>query len=272
MIDLSFTESERPIVAQFFTANPEKMFQTSKLALDLGFDGIDINMGCPEKNIQKQGSGACLIKNPELAKSLVVAAKEGCENKIPVSVKTRIGYNADTLEDWLPNLFEVNPAAITIHARTKKEMSKVPAKWGRIADAVKLRDSYFKNSSTKPLIIGNGDVRSLEEAKKLTEEFGVDGVMIGRGIFGNPWFFNHKQKKEELPVEEILKVMLEHTKLFWEELVPLGKSFEIMKKNFKAYATSFTGSTELRGALYECKTYEEVEKVVNHFLSSSKQI
>src|SRR5581483_8670967 len=137
--DLAFTEAERPIVAQFFTSKPEMMKKAAELARELGFDGIDINMGCPDKSVEKQGAGAASIKNPKLAQEIILAAKQGAGN-LPVSVKTRIGYNKNALETWLPALLETNPAVITIHARSRKEMSNVPARWEHIRRAVEIRN------------------------------------------------------------------------------------------------------------------------------------
>lgn len=256
-IDLSYVEEERPIVAQVFTAHPEKMREAAEYVASLGFDGLDINMGCPERNVVKQGAGASLVQNPILAKELIVAAKEGAAGRIPVSVKTRIGFNEDTLESWLPNLLEAKPAAITIHARTKKEMSLVPADWGRVKRAVEIvRD-------TGTLIIGNGDVKSLEEARARVRETGCDGVMIGRGIFGNPWLFD--EKKKEVSTEEKLTVMAEHTRLY-EELFHGKKSSELMKKHYKAYVHGFPEAKELRVKLMDCHTAKEVEEIVEEFL------
>lgn len=143
--DLGYSETERPIVAQFFTSKPENMKKAAELALKLGFDGVDINMGCPDKSVEKQGAGAALLKNPKLAAELIRAAKEGVQNKLPISIKTRLGYNRDELETWLPELLAEHPAAIIIHARTHKEMSKVPARWERIKRAVEIRNEYFNN-------------------------------------------------------------------------------------------------------------------------------
>ena len=252
-----YSEEERPIVAQLFGSNPENMKNASKLVEDLGFDGVDINMGCPEKNVNKQGSGAAMVKTPGLAREIIYAAKEGVKN-IPVSVKIRLGYNHDELDTWLPNLLETNPAVVTIHARTRKEMSKVPAKWNRVADAVKIRDDLNSDS----LIFGNGDVFSLEQARSRAIETGCDGVMIGRGIFGNPWFFSSKVPT----TEEKLNVLVEHTKLF-EELIEY-KSFSVMKKHFKAYVEGFDGAKELRVKLMETENAEEVEKEIKTFLKT----
>jgi tRNA-dihydrouridine synthase len=165
-------EYERASKAQLFTAHPEKMREAAKYIAELGFDGLDINMGCPERNIVKQGTGAALMQNPKLAKELILAAKEGVENKIPVSVKTRVGFNADDLEVWLPNLLEANPAAITIHARTKKEMSLVPANWDRVKRAVEIAHG------SGVLILGNGDVKNLDEARTRVAETACDGVIV----------------------------------------------------------------------------------------------
>jgi tRNA-dihydrouridine synthase len=160
MRDLVFTESERPIIAQFFSATPQYMESAARLALELGFDGIDINMGCPDKSIEKQKAGAMLMKNPKLAAQLIAAAKRGAGH-LPVSVKTRIGYNKVEIEEWLPALLDAGPVAITVHGRTRKEMSKVDAHWDCIKRAVEIRNE--KKSST--LILGNGDVKTIEEAQ-----------------------------------------------------------------------------------------------------------
>ncbi len=258
MIDLQYTENERPIVAQVFTAHPEKMREAARIIAELGFDGVDINMGCPDKNVMKQGAGAKLMQNPTLAQELILAAQEGVKGRIPISVKTRIGYNRDELEKWLPKLLETKPAAITVHARTKKEMSLVPANWDRIARAVEIA------RGSDVLVIGNGDVKSLTEARAKVSETGVDGVMIGRGIFGNPWLFSER----EVSLEEKLRVMVEHTRLY-EELFAKRKSFEVMKKHYKAYAHGFPEAKELRVKLMDCRTREEVAEMVEKFLSRS---
>ncbi len=278
--DLAFTEEERPIVAQFFTSKPEMMEKAAALAVELGFGGVDINMGCPDKSVEKQKAGAALIKNPKLAQEIILAAKKGARNNlpaseagIPVSVKTRIGYNKNELETWLPAILETEPAAVIVHARTRKNLSLVPADWEYIKRAVEIRDE-MKNQT---LILGNGDVRDLADAKQKAKETSCDGVMIGRGIFGNPWLFAGK-----IPtMEEKLKVLIEHAKLF-EKLVqpkpvagkaPLrqgyggqGKSFAVMKKHFKAYVNGFDGAKELRVKLMESENAKEVEKTVKSFL------
>lgn len=269
--DLSYTEIERPIVAQFFTSKPEMMEKAAELAVDLGFDGIDINMGCPDKSIEKQGAGAGLIKNPKLAQEIILAAKKGASKNgknIPVSVKTRIGYNKNELETWLPAILETNPAVVTIHARTRKEMSLVPARWEHVKRAVEIRDNFVDSNGKKSetLIFGNGDALDLNDAKNKVRETGCDGVMLGRAIFGNPWLFNREISRDDIGIAERLQVMVEHTKLF-EKLLS-HKSFAIMKKHYKAYVTGFDGAKELRMKLMEAKDANEVGEITEEYVKS----
>ncbi|MCK9351416.1 MAG: tRNA-dihydrouridine synthase [Candidatus Paceibacterota bacterium] len=256
MRDLSYTDEERPIVAQVFGANPENFRKTAELVRELGFDGIDINMGCPEKNIEKQGAGASLIKDPSLAKEIIIATKEGAK-EIPVSVKTRIGYNKNELETWVPFLLETGIDALTIHARTRKEMSDVPARWEHIERAVQIRDEM----RSKTLIIGNGDVKNVADGKVKAQQTGADGIMIGRGIFGNPWLFS--ERTEEASFQEKCAVLLEHAFLF-EEIFGATKNFSIMKKHFKAYVTGFDGAKELRVKLMETNGAKEVKRIIEN--------
>ena len=256
--DLEYSESERPIVAQFFTSIPEHMKQAAMLAKELKFDGIDINMGCPDKSVEKRGAGASLLRNPTLARELIRATKDGaCD--LPVSVKTRVGYNRPELEAWLPEILAESPAVVTIHARTRKEMSSVPARWEFVRRAVEIRNEL----GSQTLILGNGDVKDLNEAEKRVEETGCDGVMIGRAIFGNPWFFSDRVPS----VEERLRVLVEHTRLF-EELLGEVKNFTIMKKHFKAYANNFDGAVDLRSKLMEASNSNDVEQIVSEFIKS----
>jgi len=258
--DLKYSESERPIVAQIFGGNQENFYECAKLISELGFDGIDINMGCPDRSVEKQGAGAALIKDPKRAREIIREIKRG-SGGLPVSVKTRTGYNKSELDSWISEILVEEPTAITIHARTRKEMSKVPAKWEDVASVVKIRDEM----KVKTLVIGNGDVKDLDEAKDRVKETGVDGVMIGRGIYGNPWLFNKKIDREDVPLPERLRVMVEHTRLF-ESLHGDKKNFAIMKKHYKAYATGFDGAKELRMNLMEAKNATEVGEIVEEFL------
>ncbi|OGD67406.1 hypothetical protein A2442_02780 [Candidatus Campbellbacteria bacterium RIFOXYC2_FULL_35_25] len=263
---LQFDESERPIVAQIFGSKPENFEKSAKMIAELGFDGIDINMGCPQRNILKQGAGSELIKTPGLAREIIRATKKGA-GSLPVSVKTRIGYNKNEVETWISAILEEEPVVLTIHGRTKKEMSKAPADWDTIKRGREIRDEM----KSKTLIIGNGDVSNVDEAQKRVEETGVDGIMIGRGIFGNPWLFSEIDWGN-LPVREKLKVALEHTKLFEkifgetkENKKIFGKrarNFALMKKHYKAYINGFEGAKELRVKLMGTNSVEEVEKII----------
>jgi tRNA-dihydrouridine synthase len=320
--------NERPIVAQLFSSNPEYMRQACKLVADLGYDGIDINMGCPDKGIEKQGCGSAMIKTPKKAQEIIRAAKEGAVRadgtRIPVTVKTRIGYNKNELETWLPALLEAGPAVITLHARTRKEMSKVPARWEHVARAVEIRDEFFakisakiKSSSVndinsnasaleKTLILGNGDVLSIQDGYEKCKATGADGAMLGRAIFGNPWLFRnlvgdasmnasgaHKtsktngdsgevdstasEKNTGAPgpayaptIEEKLNAMVEHTQIFEKHLGDI-KNFAIMKKHYKAYVNGFDGAKELRIELMEkASTARDVKIIVEEFLNNTK--
>lgn len=256
--DLMYTQEERPIVAQVFGSKPDHFFKVAAMIAELGFDGIDINMGCPDRNVEKQGGGASLMRHPKLAQEIIAATKEGARG-LPVSVKTRVGYNAVEIATWLPVLLDAKPAAITVHARTRKEMSDVPARWEHVAEAVKMA------KGTGTLIIGNGDVKDLGDAQKKAAETGADGIMIGRAIFGNPFLFAGRSL-DEMPLAERFAIMLEHTKLFMELLGDV-KNFAVMKKHYKAYVNGFDGAKELRVRLMEADGVAEVEAIVKDFLS-----
>ncbi len=266
--DLEYTENQRPIVAQFFTSKPEKMLLAAQLARELGFDGVDINMGCPDRAVVKQGAGAALIKTPALAKEIIAAAKEGAGN-LPVSVKTRIGFNQVEIDSWIPTLLVTDLAALSIHLRTMKEMSRVSAHWEVLTEIVKMRQA----SGVKTLIMGNGDAMTLEEGKRRAEETGADGIMFGRGIFGNPFLFSNMNDIKEnknaqaeaseraIPLEARLSVLLEHTELFrktWGNT----KNFDIMKKHFKAYVNGFPSASEFRVKLMEEKDPEKITEML----------
>lgn len=263
LTDLMYTERERPIVAQIFGSNPDTFVKAAKLLEKLGFDGIDINMGCPDRNIEKSGAGAALIKNSKLAKEIIQRTIEA--TNLPVSVKTRTGYGKDITEEWVQELLEAGPAAIIIHARTRREMSNVPANWNTVRKAVEVRNK----AKSKTLIIGNGDVESIEDAKRKARVTGCDGIMCGRGAFGNPWFFTGK-KLDEIGVQERLRVMCEHAALF-EKLFKGKKSFSVMKKHFKAYTSGFKGAKELRGELMKTRNAKEVKERVQELTKRTKR-
>jgi tRNA-dihydrouridine synthase len=212
MRDLQYSPGERPIVAQFFSGSPEMMEYAARLAVDLGFDGVDINMGCPDRSIEKQGAGAGHMKNPALAKEVIRGALRGTAGKIPVSIKTRLGYNRFEYETWLPAILEEDIAALTVHLRTRKEMSLVPAHWELAPEIVAIRDRV--KPSVK--ILANGDVKTVAEAREKALSTGLDGVMLGRGIFGNPWLFSERL---DVSAAEKLQALLTLARYF-SELTP----------------------------------------------------
>lgn len=268
--DLWFTPEERPIVAQIFGGKPEQFYEIAPLLVKLGFDGVDINTGCPHDGVVKSGGGSCLIADPKRAQEVIRALKKGLADagsNMPVSVKTRIGYNKNEVETWIPALLETGIAALTVHLRTRKEMSDVPAHWELMPRIVELRNQY----APEMVLLGNGDVKNLAEARQRVEETGCDGVMIGRGIFGNPWLF-----REYIPtIDEKLRVALEHTRLFESLYGPAKngerwlKDFANMKKHFKAYVNGFDGAKELRIKMMEAETVVEIEQLVKDFLKQN---
>lgn len=260
LIDLWYDNAEHPIVAQIFGAKPEQFEKAATIISKLGFDGIDINMGCPDRDVEKQGAGAALIKHPTLAHEIIQSTKRGA-GELPISVKTRIGYAKNEIDEWFPFLLGEDLAAITVHLRTRNEMSEVPARWDLAPKIVALRNKQAPNT----LVLGNGDIDSLEDARTKIAASGMDGVTIGRGIFGNPWFFSGKIPS----LREKLDRLVTHAKLF-EKLYHSDqeshlKNFDVMKKHFKAYATGFDGAKELRIRLMETQNASEVRKIVEEF-------
>jgi nifR3 family TIM-barrel protein len=265
---LKFSEIEHPIVAQVFGTNPDKFRDTAKLVKSLGFDGMDINMGCPDKNIIKTGSCAALFKNPKLTQEIILASKEGA-GEMPVSVKIRIGDTKIDWQPWIAAILEVQPAAIAVHLRTRKEMSAVPAHWELMPEIVKFIQENT-TPETRPVIIGNGDVETLAEAREKIAATGCDGVMFGRAIFGNPWLFNETRGAAPDQTEK-LEVLLEHVQLYDKTFAGI-KPFDIMKRHFKAYINGFEGAAELRAQLYECKSAAEVVAVIEPLLANLREI
>ncbi len=273
--DLWFTPGEHPIVAQIFGGKPEQFEAVGLFIKELGFDGIDINMGCPDRGVERSGAGAGLIKDPARAKKIVRAAKNGAGG-LPVSVKTRIGYNKDQIDEWIPALLEEEPAALIVHLRTRKEMSAVPAHWELAPRIVALRDRI----SPKTLILGNGDVSSMDDGRQKAARAGMDGFMVGAGAFGNPWFFSRKIPS----LQERLLRLIAHTELF-EELYRSNdaknvgqrgriKNFEVMKKHYKSYTTGFggfAGAKELRIRLMDASNAAEVRAIVEDFLQTVQE-
>ena len=293
---LIFDESERPIVAQIYGKEPEAYFQVAQLVCELGFDGLDINMGCPAKSVAARGCGAGLIRDPERAQAIITAARQGIEswvkgaspvllkehakvaawfarqNKparpvegrkaIQVSVKTRLGVKENTITQWLPTLLEMKPAAISIHGRTLAQGYKGFSDWSAIA----LAKSMALGSGT--LILGNGDIASLEDARQRIEQTKVDGVLIGRAVLGNPWLFRHKEMVRQnitvpapsLTLAQRLGVALEHARQF-ERIRGLSR-FVAMRKHLDWYCRGFRNASDARALLVRTNTADEVESIL----------
>ena len=260
---LKFTKGEKPLIAQIFGAKPENIKIACQVISKLGFDGIDINMGCPDRSVIKQGAGSALINNPKLACEIIRAAKEGAP-KLPISVKTRIGYNVIEYKKWLPKILKEKISALTIHLRTKKEMSDVPAHIELAKDIVKVVRAHDK----KVVLIANGDILNLEQGRKLAKDSGFDGIMIGRGVFGNPWLFDTKVKHESTGTVDKLKALIDHIKLY-EKLLDY-RNYENMKKHFKSYVNGFDGAKELRIKLMGVESLIGARSIIKSYLENLK--
>ena len=239
-----FTPEEMPIIAQIWGKNPETIYETAKAAAGMGFSGIDINMGCPDRNVMAHGGGGRMIDTPDLAQSAIAAMKAGIKDAgvvLPVSVKTRIGTKKIMTESWLSFLLNQEIDALTVHGRTVAELSKVPAHWDEIAKAVSLRDAMKLST----VIVGNGDVKNASEAMEKCSQYGVDGVMIGRGIFTNMWAFDRSEAPHLGTPSELIDVMERHVRLF-AKVWGTTKDYAILKKFFKVYVNNFYGAIDWR--------------------------
>lgn len=253
--------SKVPLVAQIWGTNPEEFAHTTKELVKMDkFAGIDINMGCPDKSVVKIGGGAGLIKTPELAVKIIEAVRKETAGRIPVSAKTRLGFSrVDEWELWLTTLLEQKLDALTIHLRTRKEMSKVPAHYELIPKIIKLRDEI----SPDTILIINGDIQNKAAGEKLQKEHTeIDGFMIGRGVFSNPFCFERKPKNHNK--EELIKLLEYHLDLFDKHK---KEKYEPLKKFFKIYINNFPGAAELRAKLMTTKSTIEARKILSSYLS-----
>lgn len=254
---LEFSEVERPLVAQIWGNKPENYFRAAKELNQRGFDGIDINFGCPVDKIIKRGSCSALIENPSLVKELFLAAREGA-GSLPVSIKTRMGFSRTVTENWGEFLLSLRPSLITLHARIAVEQSQKPADWNEVRKLVQLRDRL----KSKTLIVGNGDLRSQAEISKRSLESGVDGVMIARGIFENPFIFDRNGRDfKEFDVLDKLSLLERHLDLY-ERTWRGKKPYRVIKKFFKIYLSNFAGASELRAKAVETESYEEIRSLI----------
>ena len=253
---LVFTSDEQPIVAQIWGNKPDEFSKMSKALAKMGFAGIDINMGCPDKSVIKTGSGSALIRTPEIATELIKAAKIG---GLPVSVKTRLGdVDVNKWHDWIGHLLRQDVVNLTVHLRTRSEMSKVGAHYELIPEIIKLRDEI----APKTLITINGDIRDRQHGKELVKQYGVDGIMIGRGVFSNPFAFE-EVKKEHTREELIglLNLQLDLHDKYSSELEL--RKFDPLKRFFKIYIKDFPGASELRDKLMHTKNTTDVRDILS---------
>lgn len=263
---LIFDPSEKPLIAQIWGSKPESFFEVSKQLVDMRFDGVDINMGCPEKTVVTHGCCSALIENPSLAKDMIEAVKKGVDGKIPVSVKTRIGFKSIKTEEWIGFLLDQDLDALTVHFRTQKEMSLVPAHWEEAKKIVKIKKEKGKGT----ILIGNGDVTTVTQGKELAENYGLDGIMIGRGVFQNPYVFDESINFKQQTIKERIDLLKQHLDLFektWTKIHPLSergyvRSFPPMKRYFKIYISGFEGAAELREKLMRTNNVEEAREVL----------
>jgi len=268
---LAVAPTDAPIIAQIWGKNPAHFAELAGELEGLGFAGLDINMGCPDRHVNAAGGGAAMIRTPDLAVECLRQARAA--TNLPVSVKTRLGYTeVNEYRDWLPVLLEEKPAALTVHLRTRKEMSKVPAHFGLIPDILGLCRAF----SPQTKLIINGDIKDLAAVRELSGKYPqVDGWMIGRGVFENPYCFT----EHEATKDELLELLCYHLDLFDLEDAKLkakralalsdggdaevrGLAFDPLKHYFKIYVHSFPGASELRAKMMECKNTREVREVL----------
>lgn len=274
---LRFTPKEQPLIAQIWGLNPKKFLKAANELVAMGFAGVDINMGCPVRKVVARGACSGLIGNHALAREIIQATKEGVGGNLPVSVKTRIGLHKPVTAEWIGFLLEQGLHAITIHGRIQKQMSNGDADWGEIAKAVRIRDEYFTHTPHEAdipytKIIGNGDVVSYADGLAKIERYGVDGVMVGRGIFRNPCLFDPDNDWDDWTPAQRLELMRKHVLLFidtWKNdavyglrtdrsFLPYHKNFEALKKFFKIYINGFDGASQMRAEVMAMKKPEEV--------------
>jgi len=278
-----FNESERPIVAQIYGMELDSFYKVTLMCCYLNFDGIDINMGCPAKKVARRGSGAGMIRIPDHAKKVIQSVKKACQDwsngitleeakirpkiitalkkmrteegsrtLLPVSVKTRIGLDKIVTKDWIKVLLEEKPANISLHGRTLKQMYLGEANWDEIAKAAQI----CKNSDTT--LLGNGDIKTIKDAKEKIKKYGVDGVLVGRATFGNPWFFSkHKPSQKDR-----FKAAIEHSKYFEDNY--MENTFFAMRKHLSWYCRGFDGAKEIRTKLMQSNSTHDVERILLH--------
>ncbi|MGI8420217.1 MAG: tRNA dihydrouridine synthase [Candidatus Levyibacteriota bacterium] len=257
--NFKFTSEQQPVIAQIWGIKPENFYTTAKAVKEMGFAGVDINMGCPVQVIIKGGACSALIKNPSLAAEIIQATKEGADG-LPVSIKTRIGFGNEQIDEWIGFLLAQNLSALTVHLRTVKELSKVSAHWEYMPRITALRDEI----APETILSGNGDIITHEEINEKYELYHCDGFMVGRGIFANPWMFSREESMKERSVAERVGLYKKHIQLYsqtWGE----DKHFANLKKFGKTYISNFPDASNLREKLMEAKNIQDLLDTLNTY-------
>lgn len=251
-------DKEQPVIAQIWGLNPENYKKTAAELKAMGFAGVDINMGCPVKTVIKHGACAALINNQELAGQIIDAVREGVGPDFPVSVKTRVGFTTVDMK-WIEFLLSKKLNMLTIHGRTAKQMSKVPANWELIGEIARLRDKL----SPDTLIVGNGDVMNRNQGLELARKYKLDGIMIGRGIFHDPYVFSSNSPWATFTKEQKIDLFKTHIRLHLETYKDGERKFELLRKFCKVYINGFDGASDLRGEFMTAHTPEEALKMLS---------
>lgn len=261
---LLHTDAEQPLIAQIWGSQPQHFYTVAQELAAAGFAGIDINMGCPDRSVVRRGQCSGLINNPTLAAEIIAATKQGA-GPLPVSVKTRCGLSDWRTEEWLGFLLQQQPDALIVHGRIAKEMSHFPARWEEIAKAVPLRDQL----SPHTILIGNGDVASYQDGLDKVQQTGIDGVMVGRGIFKNPWLFNPQINPDSVDLNTRVELLTYHLQLFKDWWVLNGKAngklknYNLLKKFFKVYLSGSDQALALKDQLMQTTNVDQALKIVN---------
>jgi tRNA-dihydrouridine synthase len=252
---LLLEKTDKPVIAQIWGKNPENFYKTASELEAMGFSGVDINFGCPDKTVVKNNTCSAMIKpeNRERAVEIIQAVKKGVGDSFPVSVKTRLGFNEIDFT-WHELLLNQGIDMLTVHFRTRSEMSKVPARWDKAPELLAIRDKV----APKTKIVGNGDVMNREHAEELVKKCGVDGVMIGRGVFHDPFCFSAESPWADYSKEQKLALFRKHLDLYQNTWTKGERRFETIRKFAKIYINGFDGASELRAKVMVCATPEEV--------------
>lgn len=255
---LTFTDKEQPLIAQIWGLDPELFEAAADFIAAAGFAGVDINFACPVKAVVKKGAGGALIDNPSLAGQMIQAALKGAAGRIPVSVKTRLGYKTINTGPWFKFLLNFDLAAISVHCRTTKALSLGPTHWEEISKIVRLRNQL----KSKTLIIGNGDIFSREIARQRIKETGVDGVMIGRGVFADPYIFNPQKIINNQSKAQKLKLLKKHLDIY-QKTWGKTRSYHPLKRFFKIYVNGFHGAMSLRVKLMNTRSITAARAIID---------